>query len=68
MPKKRVIELGDKCADKVSGLVGTVTGVAAYLYGGDTHCRLTADLRSDGKVHEEWFESGRLRKIPQPKK
>jgi hypothetical protein len=47
--------------DRVTGLLGTITGVATYLHG-STRCQIDyIDLQ--GVSRAEWFEFGRLEMV-----
>ena len=49
--------LGKKAKDKVTGLTGTVTGVAMYLYGNPLLCIAFSESR-EGK--DIWCELARI--------
>lgn len=52
------IKMGDKCKDKITGYVGTVTAKAEYL-----HSTTRYQLERDGDGEILWFDEPRIEVI-----
>ena len=53
-------KFGKKARDKVTGLVGIITGKIVWMYGCNQYC-VVPPVDKDGKVVEgSWFDEGRI--------
>ena len=53
-------KFGKKARDKVTGLVGIITGQIVWMYGCNQYC-VVPPVDKDGKVVEgSWFDEGRI--------
>ena len=53
-------KFGKKARDKVTGLVGIITGKIVWMYGCNQYC-VVPPVDKDGKVVDgSWFDEGRI--------
>ena len=55
------LELGIKYQDKISGMVGTLTGIVEYTNAATEG--LLSRMDSAGRPIEQWFDEGRLVRV-----
>jgi hypothetical protein len=61
--KEKVVELGDRVKEKITGFIGIVTGISHWLTGCST-CGVQSKGTNDGKpISPQWFDIGRLEVI-----
>lgn len=59
----QLIALGSKVRDRISGLVGTVTGRAEYLFGCVQVLVSPAEVKDGAPVLGSWLDEGRVEAV-----